>query len=195
MTREKIMVDLFEFSAPTYYKWTKHQKRKIFDLINYAFSDEELLEYLTTNKIQRIEKEKNFLILEASAITFIKTLINVTNYLTTKNCLELLKQTYEKNNSEMILHKFIDELYLKDKSFFVQFFAQNEEISSLKYKIVDIFKKESIAILSYICVNFEETIKSTEYLKNPEFSNYAPRILDVNDIDIDIEIDEFSFPL
>ena len=89
----------------------------------------------------------------------------------------------------MILHKFIDELYLKDKSFFVQFFAQNEEISSLKYKIVDIFKKESIAILSYICVNFEETIKSTEYLKNTEFSNYAPEISN------DIEIDEFFFPL
>ena len=193
MTSEKLMIELFGFSSPTYYKWSKHEKRKIFDLINYAFSDEELLEYLTTNKIQRIEKEKNFFILEAAVITFIKDLINVTNYLTTKNCLVLLKQTYEKNNSEMVLHKFIDELYLKDKSFFVQFFAQNEEISSLKYKIVDIFKKESIAILSYICVNFEETIKSTEYLKNPEFSNYAPRILDVNDIDI--EIDEFSFPL
>ena len=189
MTREKIMVDLFEFSAPTYYKWTKHQKRKIFDLINYAFSDEELLEYLTTNKIQRIEKEKNFFILEVAVTTFIKNLTNVTNYLTTKNCLELLKQVYEKNNSEMILHKFIDELYLKDKSFFVQFFVQNEEISSLKYKIVDIFKKESIAILSYICVNFEETIKSTEYLKNTEFSNYAPEISN------DIEIDEFFFPL
>ena len=93
----------------------------------------------------------------------------------------------------MVLHKFIDELYLKDKSFFVQFFAQNKEISSLKYKIVDIFKKESIAILSYICVNFEETIKSTEYLQNTEFSNYAPRMLDDNNIDI--EIDEFSFPL
>ena len=60
MTREKIMVDLFEFSAPTYYKCTKHQQRKIFNLLNYAFSDEELLEYLTTNKIQRIEKEKNY---------------------------------------------------------------------------------------------------------------------------------------
>ena len=35
MTREKIMVDLFEFSAPTYYKWTKHQKRKIFNLLNF----------------------------------------------------------------------------------------------------------------------------------------------------------------
>ena len=42
-------------------------------------------------------------------------------------------------------------------------------------------------------MNFEETIKSTEYLKNPEFSNYAPRMLDDNNIDI--EIDEFSFPL
>ena len=64
MTREKIMVDLFEFSSPTYYKWTKHQKRKIFDLLDYAFTLEELEEYLTTKKIKRVEKEKDFEILE-----------------------------------------------------------------------------------------------------------------------------------
>ena len=42
MTREKIMVDLFDFSPPTYYRWTKHEKRKIFDLLDYAFTNEEL---------------------------------------------------------------------------------------------------------------------------------------------------------
>ena len=39
MTREKIMTELFEFSSPTYYKWTKQDKRKIFDLLNYAFTN------------------------------------------------------------------------------------------------------------------------------------------------------------
>ena len=28
MTKEQIMVELFEFSAPTYYKWTKKRKKK-----------------------------------------------------------------------------------------------------------------------------------------------------------------------
>lgn len=189
MSNEQIMVDLFEFSAPTYYKWAKHQKRKIFDLLNYAFKNEELEEYLATNKIKRIEKEKMFFILEESAITFFKTLMNETNYSITRNCLELFKQTYEKNNSKIIFHEFIDELYSQDKSFFMQFLGQNEQISSLKYKIVDIFKKESIAILNYICINFEETVKSTEYLKNTEFSIYVPELLN------DIEIDDFPFPL
>ena len=42
MTREKIMTQLFEFSSPTYYKWTKQDKRKIFDLLNYAYTNNEL---------------------------------------------------------------------------------------------------------------------------------------------------------
>ena len=50
MTKEQIMVELFEFSAPTYYKWTKKEKRKIFDLLNYAFTLEELEEYLASGK-------------------------------------------------------------------------------------------------------------------------------------------------
>ena len=54
MTREKIMVDLFDFSPPTYYRWTKHEKRKIFDLLDYAFTNEELEEYLNIGMIIRV---------------------------------------------------------------------------------------------------------------------------------------------
>ena len=63
MTREKIMVDLFDFSPPTYYRWTKHEKRKIFDLLDYAFTQKELEEYLTTNRIKRVDKHHDFEIL------------------------------------------------------------------------------------------------------------------------------------
>ena len=74
MTREKIMVDLFGFSAPTYYKWTKHQKRKIFDLLDYAFTQKELEEYLTTNRIKRVDKQHDFEILEKSVLIFLTKL-------------------------------------------------------------------------------------------------------------------------
>ena len=59
MTREQIMVELFEFSAPTFYKWTKHEKRKIFDLLNYAFTLDELEEFITTNKIDKFNSLNN----------------------------------------------------------------------------------------------------------------------------------------
>lgn len=59
MTREKIMLELFEFSAPTFYKWTKHEKRKIFDLLNYAFTLDELEEFITTNKIDKFNSLNN----------------------------------------------------------------------------------------------------------------------------------------
>ena len=61
MTSEKLMIELFGFSSPTYYKWSKHEKRRIFDLINYAFSNNELEEFLKTGKISKIENVGNVL--------------------------------------------------------------------------------------------------------------------------------------
>ena len=55
MTYEKLMIELFGFSSPTYYKWSKHDKRKIFDLLSYAFSNSELEEFLNSGKITKIE--------------------------------------------------------------------------------------------------------------------------------------------
>lgn len=187
MTREKIMVDLFEFSAPTYYKWTKHQKRKIFDLLTYAFSEDELAEFLTTNKIQRIEKEKSYQLLEFSAIEFFKKLMNVTNFEMTKNILNLLKSNHKEDKLE--LDKFIEHLYLKDESFFIQNnpFSYNEKISLIKYNIVELVQKESFAVLDYICRNLVELFKETENLKKNE-------IFQIREIKIDdeIEINDFS---
>lgn len=58
MTKEQIMTELFEFSAPTYYKWYKKEKRRIFELLDYAFKQSELEEFLETGKIKKLEKNK-----------------------------------------------------------------------------------------------------------------------------------------
>ncbi|WP_066161788.1 hypothetical protein [Aliarcobacter skirrowii] len=60
MTKEMIMTKLFQFSAPTYYKWKKHDKRKIISLLEYAFSDDDLIEYLEHGKISKIEVMVNY---------------------------------------------------------------------------------------------------------------------------------------
>lgn len=59
MTYEQIMVELFEFSAPTYYKWKKHEKRKVFDLLEKYFTKEDLEEFLAVGKIQRYDEVEN----------------------------------------------------------------------------------------------------------------------------------------
>lgn len=59
VTYEQIMVELFEFSAPTYYKWKKHEKRKVFDLLEKYFTKEDLEEFLTVGKIQRYDEVEN----------------------------------------------------------------------------------------------------------------------------------------
>jgi hypothetical protein len=55
MTYEQLMVKLFQFSSPTYYKWSKHEKRPIFDFLTYAFSKNDIEEWLNTSKISKIE--------------------------------------------------------------------------------------------------------------------------------------------
>ena len=157
MTREKIMVDLFEFSSPTYYKWTKHQKRKIFDLLDYAFTLEELEEYLTTKKIKRVEKEKDFEILENLSINFLTKLGEETDYNYLDKIVELFIEHYDENSNSISLELFAKKLYSKD--IFYSLIEENYS-TKLNFKIIDIFNKEHIAILNYICKNYD-SLKTT----------------------------------
>lgn len=59
VTYEQIMVELFEFSAPTYYKWKKHEKRKVFDLLEKYFTKEDLEDFLAIGKIPRYDEVEN----------------------------------------------------------------------------------------------------------------------------------------
>lgn len=186
MSREKIMVELFQFSAPTYYKWSKQQKRKIFDLLNYAFSEEELKEFLETNRIKRIEKEKSLKFLDDEVVEFLKRLIFISNYRTTINCLNLLEETYKKDNYEINIHNFINELYLQDKTFFKQLIMIFKDPKVLKYELSEAFKKQNKSFLNYICSNLNKIIDSTSYLKDRNYERYEDDKVD------DIIIDEFS---
>ncbi len=101
MTKEQIMVELFEFSAPTYYKWTKKEKRKIFDLLNYAFTLEELEEFINNGKIQKIEIMNNSQGLIRKVKEFVDELVKNSNTFIVKNVLNQIKEDYA-------IHKKID---------------------------------------------------------------------------------------
>ena len=153
MTREKIMINLFEFSSPTYYKWKKHQKRKIFDLLDYAFTQEELEEYLTTKKIRRVEKEKDFEILENSSIEFLTKLAKETDYNYLNQIIELFIEHYNENSNSISLELFAQKLYSKE--IFFSFLFDKSYNAKMIFKTIDIFKQEHLAILNYICKNYD----------------------------------------
>jgi len=94
MTKEMIMTKLFEFSAPTYYKWKKQDKRKIINLIEYAFNDEELIEFLNTGRIARIEDMGNQDYLLDLSLKFYKLLRHMTNYKVAKKVLIIAKMSF-----------------------------------------------------------------------------------------------------
>lgn len=64
---KNIITELFGFAAPTYYRWKK-ENRPIVNLLEKYFSDEELNEFLLTNKIERLEQINDFKLLKIESI-------------------------------------------------------------------------------------------------------------------------------
>ena len=119
MRKEQVMMELFGFSAPTYYKWSKHEKRKIFQLLDYAFSNEELIEFIQTNKIQRIENAQDDEYLLILATRFYRGLMSHLTGQCLNAIFRLLDQLYnESENKKVNLEDFIAKLYCQPDSFF-----------------------------------------------------------------------------
>lgn len=119
MRKEQIMMELFGFSAPTYYKWSKHEKRKIFHLLNYAFSDDELIEFIQSNKIQRIENAQDDVYQLLLATRFYKQLQSTLTSQCLQAVFDLLNQLYnESQNGKVNLEDFIAILYTQSDHFF-----------------------------------------------------------------------------
>ena len=58
MNNNELMSKLFDYSSPTYFRWKK-ENRPIIKLIEKYFSKEDLEEFLTIGKIQRLEESNN----------------------------------------------------------------------------------------------------------------------------------------
>ncbi|WP_198306165.1 hypothetical protein [Arcobacter vandammei] len=169
MTKEKIITELFEFSAPTYYKWKKQDKRKILDLLDYAFSDDDLIEFLKTNKITKIEEIGNSEYLLDLSIKFYKFLRHITNYKVAKIVLILLENSYFENDERIVVEKIAENIYKEDEFY-----------TSMKLAILNLIQKQEPLVLEYICKNrakieSEFNKKGSKNLKKIDFlsSNIA----------------------
>lgn len=168
MTKEKIMLELFEFSAPTYYKWKKQDKRKILDLLEYAFSDDDLIEFLKTKKITKIEESVNGQYLLDLSLKFYKFLRHITNYKVAKMVLTLLENSYLENNEKVIIEKIAENIY-----------DEEEFYTSMKLAILNLVQKQEPLVLEYLCKNRikieNEFNKKSSTLKKIDFlsSNIA----------------------
>jgi len=93
VTYEQLMVELFQFSSPTYYKWKKHENRPIFNLLDYAFSKSDLEEYVKTGKISKLDSLENIIYTNHIRISEIIKLLSILDTDTLKNALiEALKE-------------------------------------------------------------------------------------------------------
>ncbi|MDX4063210.1 hypothetical protein Q6A84_03285 [Aliarcobacter skirrowii] len=142
MTKEMIMTELFKFSAPTYYKWKKHDKRKIISLLEYAFSDDDLIEYLEHGKISKIEDIGNLDYLLDLSMKFYKFLRHITNYKVAKRVLELLESSFLESNNKIQIDLIAEKIY-KEEEFY----------SSLKLAILNLIQKQEPLVLEYISKN------------------------------------------
>ena len=120
MTKEQIMVELFEFSAPTYYKWTKKEKRKIFDLLNYAFTLEELEEFISSGKIEKMEIINNNQVLINKIKEFKENLIEKSNTFIANNVLVKIKEHYIRNDYKIDIEELKFELFNLNDYYFIE---------------------------------------------------------------------------
>lgn len=127
MTKEQIMVELFEFSAPTYYKWTKKEKRKIFDLLNYAFTLEELEEFINSGKIQKIEIMSNNQGLMNEVKKFVDELVKNSNTFIARNVLNKIKENYN-TQKKIDYEEIMYILFSLDDYYFIE--CADEEFMS-----------------------------------------------------------------
>lgn len=163
MTKEMIMTTLFEFSAPTYYKWKKQDKRKIISLLEYAFNDNDLIEFINSGKISKIENMGNNDYLLDLSIKFYKLLRHITNYKVAKRVLELLEFSFEKNRDKIVIEE-IAELIYKDSDFY----------ASMKLAILNLLQKQEPLVLEYLSKNRakienEFNKKGSKLLKKTDF--------------------------
>ena len=57
MNRENQYLELFKYSRGTYYTWKK-EKRPILNLLEKYFNSKDFEEFITTNKISKLERLK-----------------------------------------------------------------------------------------------------------------------------------------
>lgn len=155
MTREKIMISLFEFSAPTYYKWSKQDKRKIFDLLDYAFTNNELEEFIKTGKINKIEEKGSLSYLFSLSMKFYKACRYITNSKVAKNLLLLLEKTYKENRNSVVIEKIAVAIYKENSELFEKTDSNKdlENIISMKLALLNLIQKQELLVLEYICKN------------------------------------------
>lgn len=151
MTKEQIMTELFEFSAPTYYKWYKKEKRRIFELLDYSFSLNELEEFLETGKIKKFD-DLSFInkFYDDNAFAFI-SLFYETHYLKKDRfyifslAADIISSSREDIDKIKNIEMFYTKLF-KDNKFY------NDEL------FIDVIKNSPISnqLFFYIKLNIQE---------------------------------------
>lgn len=170
MTQEKIMTSLFEFSSPTYYKWIKQDKRKIFDLLNYAFSKHDLEEFINTGKINKIEEIGNKAQFFDLANKFYKTTRYITNFKIAKKVLHLLEKSYKENNNSVVIEKIAEIIYDSNMEIFDKDDV-NKNTTSMKLTLLNLIQKQDLLVLEYICRNRKELERNSLRRTNMSYSN------------------------
>lgn len=162
------MSSLFGFSAPTFYSWKK-ENRPIILLIQKYFETAELIEFLNTKKIDRLELIRDYSLQELEELIGRKQPIK-------KGILYLLLENFDRASLVYFLYIFKKEISIKDSSSLYIFIDKN-------LLMPDSF----IAKVSKFLKNLEPTFLSNKNLSFKmnivQFNKNIKQYLDSSDID------------
>ncbi|BAK72832.1 hypothetical protein [Arcobacter sp. L] len=201
MTFKETMAALFSTAEGTYYKWKK-EERPIIKLLDKYFSKEELEEFLSTEKINKLENLNSYSF--SSSVGFIiklKLLLNKNDFDGTSRFVSFIayyiklkigqgEDSFYFKNSNLKIYEKNEELRLF-QNLFIKFVMNNlnsniifGELDDLKYYInfIDNFNESDLIFLNMnINDNFKTLLdsKNINYLNADGYiRNFEHRMLD-----------------
>ena len=125
---------LFKFTRQTWAKWQK-EARPIVKLVNY-FRDDEIQEFLKTNKMEKLELISNYTVQE------LKQLINSNSKKSTvkKGVLYSLLEKFDRTSLVYFLYIFENEPSIKDSKSLYEFINKSSKSNSIMEKVTEFLK-------------------------------------------------------
>ncbi|MCK9532667.1 MAG: hypothetical protein M0R77_19445 [Gammaproteobacteria bacterium] len=156
---------LFGFTRQTWAKW-QAEERAITKLLNY-FDDTDIIEFLETGKIEKLEELENSNYLKDRSFNFYLQLQKKLPKATTSIILNFLNQYLKENNKAISIEDLVQYIYTMDDDYFKVHIVSQEDLKKLRYNskhkakiptpagvkllVVNEFQKLDSFIFEYFC--------------------------------------------
>lgn len=157
----KLISNLLGISEKSFYRWKEN--RAIFKLLETYFSDDDIKEFLNTNKIEKFEEIKNLILIHKEAINIYTTYCNKLNLKSLNLFLSIVKKSNEEEKD--LSNYFIDYILAIDsadnehKKYLLQNLQNISNQTLFFYAIKQLTKNQFSEVYTYLNNDRKENLE------------------------------------